>query len=114
LHRAAELDAQKRFLDQRQLVLELQAQLQQTGTPIQPLPPAPVLHDTGSRAAGAASPTPELHDPLAFGNAHCDTDAFDGLSFPSRSSRAGSPSSEFRHHRRDSSTPDSRSSSRLT
>jgi hypothetical protein len=114
LHRAAELDAQKRFLDQRQLVLELQAQLQQTGASVQPLPPAPIFHDTSSRITGTAFPAPELDDALAFANAHCDTDAFDDLSFPSRSSRAGSPSSDFRPPHCDSPTSDSRSSSRRT
>ena len=111
-HRSAELDAQQLLLDQRQLVLELRAQLQQADPPTPPIPTPGILHDPGLPGTGPAAPADDFLDSAAFSIAHQHTSALDGLAGFSPSPRT-SPSRDFRT-RRSSSPSDSQSSSSRT
>jgi hypothetical protein len=110
-HHSAELEAQRRFLDQRQLVLELQARLQQSGAPTPTILPAGVHHAAGGHDPGAATFTADFHDSVTFALAHEHTSVFDDLPEPSHSSRFPSPSGHFARHHLDDDHSDSRSSS---
>ena len=109
-HRSAELDAQQLLLEQRQLVLDLRAQLQQADSPAPPIPTLGILHDPGSPATGLSAPAEDYQDSTAFSIAHQHTSALDGLSGFSLSPPS-SPSGDFR---RPASPSDSQSSSSRT
>jgi hypothetical protein len=110
-HQSAELDAQRRFLDQRQLVLTLQARLQQSDALAPTLPPAGVHLPAGGHDLGDAAFASDYLDTATFALTHENTSAFDTLSEPSDRPRIPSPAGEFPSYHHDDDHSDSRSSS---